>query len=135
MRIRFLRDIMEELPGTLEPWHPQMWEMPDMGYMSKAPMDLFKNLHLSMPLEQQESMLVKDGLCCGHIEDKVFMEYFGHRCCGLVRWILPENHTYRIEKIDIWEMTRETVCKGVNGKVEVKLPGKEGIALMATIEE
>lgn len=135
VRIRFLRDIMEELPGTLEPWHPQMWEMPDMGYMSKAPMDLFKNLHLSMPLEQQESMLVKDGLCCGHIEDKVFMEYFGHRCCGLVRWILPENHTYRIEKIDIWKMTRETVCKGVNGKVEVKLPGKEGIALMATIEE
>ena len=134
-RIGFLRSILEELPGTLSPWHPQMWEAPDMGFMSHAPMDLFKGLHDAMPAEQKEAMLIKDGLCCGRIGDQVFMEYFGHRCCGMVRWILPENHTYRIEEIDIWEMTRKTTYKGVNGKIAVNLPGKEGIALLAVAEQ
>lgn len=135
VRIAFLIEILDELPGTLTPWHQKLWEMPDMGFMSNAPRDLFKNLHLSMPKEQQESMRVKDGVCCGHIGEQVFLEYFGTRCCGMTRWILPENHTYRIEEIDIWEMTRKTTYRGVNGKLEIKMPGKEGIALLAVAEE
>ncbi len=134
-RIAFLKSIVEELPGALEPWHQQQWEPPYMGYMSYAPMELFKGLHESMPAEQRESMLIKDGVCCGHIGDQVFIEYFGHRCCGMTRWILPENHTYRIEEIDIWEMTRKTTYKGVSGKIEVKMPGKQGIVLLATAEK
>lgn len=134
-RIAFLKSIVEELPGALEPWHQQQWEPPYMGYMSYAPMELFKGLHKSMPAEQRESMLIKDGVCCGHIGDQVFIEYFGHRCCGMTRWILPENHTYRIEEIDIWEMTRKTAYKGVSGKIEVKMSGKQGIVLLATAEK
>ena len=134
-RIGFLKSILEELNGTLEPWHQQRWEQPDMGFMTQAPVELFKNLHDSMPPEQKESMLIKDGICTGHIGNRVFIEYFGHRCCGITRWILPEDHTYRIEEIDIWEMTRKTTYKGVNGKVEVKMPGKEGIVLLAVAEQ
>lgn len=36
---------------------------------------------------------------------------------------------------DIWEMTRTTLLEHASGDVEVKLPGKEGIALLATAEE
>ncbi|MDO4337476.1 MAG: DUF4038 domain-containing protein [Eubacteriales bacterium] len=133
-RITFLKGILEELPGTLEPWKQKQWELPDQGLMSKAPEDFFKKLYDGMPKEQQESMREKDGICCGHVGDQVFLEYFGRRCCGMVRWILPEDHTYRIEMIDIWEMTRKVVYRGVKGKFAPVLPGKEGIALMAVAE-
>lgn len=133
-RIAFLKEILEELPGPLKPWYQEQWELPDMGYMTNAPEDLYKKLHSSMPPEQQESMRIKDGVCCGHVGNQAFMEYFGHRCCGMTRWVLPENHTYRIEEIDIWDMTRKTTYRGVNGKIAVKLPGKEGIALLAIAE-
>ena len=45
---------------------------------------------------------------------------------------LPETNTYRIDVLDVWEMTRETILTGVNGKVNLQLPGKEGIAVLAT---
>lgn len=38
----------------------------------------------------------------------------------------PDNYV-----IDVWEMTRKTVMKGVHGCVTVPLPGKEGIAVLA----
>ncbi|MDO4337374.1 MAG: DUF5605 domain-containing protein [Eubacteriales bacterium] len=97
-------------------------------------LSILKNLMEAMPKEQQESMRVKDSVCRGHVGDQVFLEYFGRRCCGMTTWTLPEDHTYRIEVIDIWEMTRKVVYTGVKGKIEPALPGKEGIALMAVAE-
>ena len=41
------------------------------------------------------------------------------------------SKAYTVEVIDSWEMTRETVFEGVNGKVTVPLPSKEGMAIMA----
>lgn len=134
-RIAFLKEIMEELPGTLVPWKQQEWEMPYRGMIENAPEDFIKKLHDAMPEAQKESMRIKDGICCGRIGNRVFAEYFGHRCCGTARWILPEDHTYRVEIIDIWEMTRTVAYTGVSGKFEPRLPGKEGIALLAFEEE
>ena len=133
-RIAFLRRFLEELPGTLKPWKMPPWPMPEMGYMSKGPMDLFRRLHESMPPEQKEAMRVKEEPCRGHIGEEVFLEYFGHECCAEARWILPEEHTYRIEVIDVWNMTREMIGTGVNGKYIPSLPGREGIALLAIRE-
>ena len=49
--------------------------------------------------------------------------------------ILPEEHSYSVEVIDIWEMTRETVLTGVSGAVRVPMPGKEGIVVLAKVLE
>ena len=45
---------------------------------------------------------------------------------------LPQNGKYRVEIIDIWEMTRKLSAENVHGEIRVGLPGKEGIALLIT---
>lgn len=63
-----------------------------------------------------------------------FIGYYGRHCNRIAVWMLPEDATYRIEIIDMWEMTREVVMTGVKGKVTIPMPGKEGIAILATKE-
>ena len=45
---------------------------------------------------------------------------------------LAENNQYRM--LDVWNMTRETVFTGVSGHFDVKLPGRDGIAVLAVKE-
>ena len=46
--------------------------------------------------------------------------------------VLPENGKYKVEIIDIWEMTRKLAVQNVHGQIRIGLPGKEGIALLIT---
>lgn len=46
--------------------------------------------------------------------------------------MMVDECRYDVEVIDIWEMIRTTVLQNVTGKVDVPMPGKEGIALLAT---
>ena len=65
---------------------------------------------------------------CG---EDVYMKYYGrHSKCS---WLcaLPKENRYDVEVIDVWEMTRTKVLEQVNGEVQVPLPGKEGIAVLA----
>ena len=45
---------------------------------------------------------------------------------------LPEDKDYRIEVIDTWNMTRTVYAEHASGSVIVELPGKEGMAVLAT---
>ena len=69
-----------------------------------------------------------------HVEDQVFLQYFGDACtiCGQIT--LPESGTYRVDVIDVWNMTRKTVLEGVFGNVNVPLPGKPGMAVLSVKE-
>ena len=44
--------------------------------------------------------------------------------------MLDESKKWKVEVIDIDEMTRTVVADGVTGKVRVDLPGKVGIAIL-----
>lgn len=68
--------------------------------------------------------------CCG---EEVYLKYYARHCTSIGTLKLPENKKYKVEMIDVWEMTRTTLLEDASGNVEVKLPGKEGIALLATI--
>lgn len=59
-----------------------------------------------------------------HYEDEVFLTYFGDACTISGMLDLPEDGKYRIDVIDVWEMTRETVMEEAGGAVQVPLPGK-----------
>ena len=48
--------------------------------------------------------------------------------------ILPEDRTYKIEVIDTWNETRETIMEGAKGIVWFDMPGKEKMAVMAMAE-
>lgn len=40
-----------------------------------------------------------------------------------------------MELIDVWEMTREVIAEHVSGKVDITLPAKENIAVLAVAED
>ena len=67
----------------------------------------------------------------GHCREDAYLAYYGRHCTAVGELELPETGEYRIDVLDVWEMTRETILTGVNGKVEFALPGKEGIAVLA----
>jgi len=56
--------------------------------------------------------------------------YLGRSCPCYQDIVLPENGSYNIEAIDIWEMTRTNINENVNGRIRLRLPGKEGIAVL-----
>ncbi|NSF58361.1 hypothetical protein G5A92_15195 [Blautia massiliensis] len=50
-------------------------------------------------------------------------------------FILPEDHKYKIDVIDTWNMTRKTIMTGASGITWLDLgEAKEGIALLAVEE-
>lgn len=88
----------------------------------------------TMPEAERESHMIKEATfrgCCG---EQVYLQYLARHCNGLLTWLLPEDKKYRIDVIDVWNMTRETVMTGTSGAVDVKLPGREGIAVVAVAE-
>ena len=77
----------------------------------------------------------KDAVASGRIGEKVFIKYLGSHASRLFFLKLPENHKYKIEVIDVWEMTRTTLIEETSGETRCMLPGKEGIAVVATLIE
>lgn len=133
-RIAFLRKIIEELGAPLEPWEVNPMEGFDEE-MIRQILDIpVAKLPEQMPLDQQEAHLFTDAAFRGHIGERVFIQYLGIHCNSVLDWHLPENKSYKIEVIDIWEMTREEAMYGASGRFRIELPGKEGIAVLATQE-
>lgn len=133
-RIAFLRTIIEEIQGTIVPWHP----IPYIGaiaekenYMENP---IFKQVSMwmsTLPAEELEKGEEKVTKYTGQAEH-AYIRYFHIECNSQYHLKLPEDRTYRIEVIDTWEMTRTVFKERARGNVLVKLPGKEGIAVLAT---
>ena len=45
---------------------------------------------------------------------------------------MPEDKHYRVELIDVWNMTRTVLEEDACGRTKLRLPGKEGLAVLAT---
>ena len=86
---------------------------------------------VKLPESQFDTFIERHGDMTGHCGEEAYLRYFGRACNGRGILNLPEGGSYEVEVIDTWEMTRTKVKSGVNGKVEVKLPGKEGMAILA----
>lgn len=142
-RIAFLRELLEELPGLMTLYESengmklesqeQLQQLIDQGIpgisdnlvmkcMAKMNDDEFKHM---------QKFMRQPIIHCG---DEAFLTYYGDMCTIYGELELPENKTYRLEVIDVWEMTRTVVSSGVSGKAEAALPGKPGIALLAVAE-
>ncbi|MCM1026276.1 MAG: DUF5605 domain-containing protein [Roseburia sp.] len=141
-RIAFLREIMESLPGPLE-FLPEgagkitaemIAELKKTGLPEEMRNNFFLRGLIPMPEERVLPFLLRERPCVSHCGEEVYLRYYGKECTALGELNLPEGGSYRIEVIDTWEMTREVVREGAGGRVQVKLPGKEGIAVLATAE-
>lgn len=118
-RISYLKSFLEELPGPIEPWLAE----------SKM-MDPFLRLFHELSEAERESLLIRDATFCGRCKEQVFIQYLARHCIGVLTWRLPEDREYIIDVIDVWNMTRETVMTAASGEVKIKLPGREGIAVV-----
>lgn len=141
-RIRFLKEIIKELSGPLEAVPYKMISMETLegmrhGLYQEQQTDFTRAL-LEMSDDEASHMiddLTKDTrIFTGHYKDEVYqvyLAYYGRHCTVAGDIDLPESGSYRLEVIDVWEMTRKTILTNTNGKVEFSLPGKEGIAVLA----
>lgn len=58
------------------------------------------------------------------------LEYFGSSCPAYARVDLPQDGSYRVEIIDVWEMIRTLAAEEISGKIKIDLPAKEGIGIL-----
>jgi hypothetical protein len=140
-RIAFLRRIMESLPGPIEPIPSRLMEALNSKKAAQAKTQMaslpkkmrgFANLILTTdPMELRRTM-EGDMVYKGRCGNMVFLIFYDRHCCAQDTIELPEDAYYTIEVIDIWKMTRTTIANNASGKVTVDLPGKEGIAVLAT---
>lgn len=67
----------------------------------------------------------------GHCGEDAYLTFYDLRTCANDVLELPDAHTYRVELIDTWNMTRTVLVEKASGKTEIFLPGKEGMAVLA----
>lgn len=138
-RIAFLRSIIDALPGPVE-YMDEVTKRPisSMDEISRLPAELQKKfkalgaLHFARTEQKRVVDQVFDTDSFGHIGDDVFIAYFGHHANGTYCWLLPEAHHYKVELVDVWNMTRDVVVEDASGSTEVPMRGTVGQALIAT---
>lgn len=142
-RIRFLRELVESFSET-----PVLYQSKEgLPFESQEQLKEILNQNIpgisdnivficmsKMTDEEFTHMLEFFTLPIIHVREEVFLQYFGDMCTIYGTMELPEDNYYTVEVVDAWEMTRVITKEHVNGKVEVKLPGKPGIAILATRE-
>lgn len=138
-RIAYLKEIVDAIPGAIEPWEEyHNFDIEEfMKRHTPEEIQMLQNSpivqHAKNPTEVEDVVSkFKDYNAFGHVGEDYYIGYYGHHCNGIATWKLPEDHQYKIEIIDMWNMTREVTMTGVSGKFDIKMPGKEGIAVLAS---
>ncbi len=128
-RIRFLREVLESLPGPMEPMCKDV--MKDPASMAKGPEHaaLVRRIWDEKPPEIREIFLNEFIQPVG-VHPDYRLIYFGRHCRAYADLELPENGMYDVEMLDVWEMTRRTLAENVCGSLHIRLSGKEGLALL-----
>ncbi len=139
-RIQFLRNIVESLPKPLVAFELDMKavldNLPDEVKANYNSTPAGKSFGMAMAqADHDENIVMKanDHDYEARSEDEsVIMKYLYQRCQAVCRVLLPEGRNYKIEVIDTWNMTREVVMDNASGMVNVNLPGRPYMAILAT---
>lgn len=133
-RIAFLRRIAESMPGPVA-FDGMDLTMEEVEQFMQLPQEYlpepFGKLVKKCTPREVYDMILANREFTGHCGEDVFVKYMSRHCAAVTEMNLPEKGVYDIDCIDIWKMTTERVKEGVSGKVELTLPGKEGIAVLA----
>ncbi|MBR6028666.1 MAG: DUF5060 domain-containing protein [Clostridia bacterium] len=139
-RIAFLREVLESLPGPLE---PAAESFQALGSLTEEELDALASegeggirpfalsLRMMEPRERALHLAAEHTwqACCG---EEAFLWYNDLQCHGEQTLRLPADKRYRVELIDPWEMTRALLCEDVSGETKIALPGRENLAVLAT---
>ncbi|MBE5889336.1 MAG: DUF4038 domain-containing protein [Lachnospiraceae bacterium] len=139
-RIAYLRNLMEEIGQPLVPYEGPMAFVfkPDLPKEVEDNLpDSLKSMRRSIKRMDKVDLVRhhdQETFFAGHAGEDTYLFYYGTDCCARVDINLPKDHTYKIEVIDAWNMTRETFTTGASGDLEVKLTGRPYMAVLATRE-
>ena len=103
-----------------------------------APEDyrVFLNSILEMRPQDRQMHLAAEHTWSARCGELAYLWFHDLQCYGWQTLRLPADRRYRVELIDTWAMTRETICEKASGETVIQLPGREGLAVLATaIEE
>ena len=64
--------------------------------------------------------------------EEAYLWYYDLQQYGKQLLRLPADKTYRVELIDPWNMTRETLLESASGETWITLPGRDNLAVLAT---
>ena len=137
--IAFLKDVLSSLPGPLLPYHGANHFDPEKikEHGEKLPPEMIEHpivkVILTFNKEELDRLAAVTKNFVGHVGDEAFLYYLERMCASKFTLQLPVGQQYRVEVIDVWEMTRTVALEGVSGQVDVSLPGKEGMAVLATL--
>ena len=141
-RIAFMRELFESFPGPLAP-SPMGFsalvgksdeEVLEMAKLAPKGFGAFLESIASMGTSERDRFICAEPTYLGHVGEEIYLRYLDTECCIVTTMQLPENGSYRIDLIDTWNMTRETVLSGVRGTVEVPCYGREYCAILAVKE-
>ena len=147
-RIAFLRSIVESLPAPLEPQRSQLEQVMELAGLPeeqvdraleerKVPQDFrffLKSALRMSPVEASRFFACETEVVGRTADDSAILHYYDIQCSCKARIELPEGKTYRLEVIDTWNMTRQTVQQSATGEAWVELPGRPWMAVLATAE-
>lgn len=143
-RIAFLRCLLESLPGTLTPMENGIGQLADMDdgqidvVIQQIPeetksfvMPFIRSIQRMEPADRAVH-LAGEHEWSAHIGEEFYLWFYDQQCFAEQTLPLPEGKTYLIEQIDVWEMTRAVIRQKASGRTMIHLPGKEGIAVLAS---
>ena len=161
-RIAFLKDFIYSLPGALTPvtgmWN-RMMEIRKKGQAAvdaalaamPAEVRTFAGNILNMDETEQTLFLLNESVAAGKVGDLCQLYYYGRMCPGRVNIRVKKGSKYKVERIDAWEMTRETVFEEITpsafpaggftapgedtaeqGNICVSMPSREGMAVLVS---
>jgi hypothetical protein len=132
-RIRFLKDLLYGLPGHIDPKKSVLdvdpYNLPDsesIDNSSKGFVDYIRRY----PVEDRNFFLSNVHVIGGNRDFTI--HYLGRTCPSFYDVDMPHNGKYRIEIIDLWNMTRDVAVDSSSGTIKVRLPGREGISVLIT---
>ena len=142
-RIAFLKDIADSLPGPIETVVESGLNQAVFFTGKETPEELnkmpaflkqaWKSFRM-MPDIERELFISKNITYHGHCGEDAFLFYLDDQCCIRTAIDLPEDRKYRIEVIDTWNMTRAIARTGATGGVQIELPGRPYMAILAIAE-
>lgn len=138
-RIAFCRNIIESLPGHLEGEDSLFTSLLGLigktkeeqeAFLTRVPEDARHVVRAFLVCPDAREFPASETVWYGHIGNKVFLRFHDTRPLAQDTVKLPEGKKYRIDVIDTWNMTRETVARNVEKEYTVKLPGREDMAVL-----
>ena len=130
-RIRFLREVLESLPGPMEPACTEAVRDPNGNASSEGQKKLIQKIW-EMNSEQAKDHIRREMMRPIGRHPDFRLIYLGRGAQSICTVELPENGSYRAEIIDTMAMERREAVSGVHGTIRLGLPGKEGIAILIT---